>query len=104
MSRQGGQSFETEFAPDALEDVLGRVGSFAQPVALPGGLAAAAGSSRSGLAGQAAQFRHPFQGFGGVGRTGERILGFAAGLVVAVPGIGRVRGAGRFPSSHGRRN
>jgi hypothetical protein len=36
VSRQSGQRLETEFTPDALENVFGRVGTFAQPVALPG--------------------------------------------------------------------
>ena len=99
VSRQRSQCLEAQFTPDTLEDVLGRVGSLAQPMALPGRLAATAGPSRSRLARQPTQFRHPFQGFGCVRWADERVLGIRV-LVMAVPGV--VRSAG-FPSSHGCR-
>ena len=86
---EGGQRVETLLAPHALEDVLGRVGAFAQPVALPRRLPAAArgaggGSGSAGSVAKSTQFRHAFQGPGSVvpvalrleetGRPGRRVV------------------------------
>lgn len=51
VSRKGGERFKAQLAPDAFEHVFGRVGSFAEPVTLPGRLSStgsAAHTARNG--------------------------------------------------------